>query len=460
MAADNQSDSPQADISSEDIITRIKRKDARIGIVGLGQVGLPTALSFFKAGYPIIGYDTNTHLIESLTRGNTAIHEEGIKDLLIKGLSDERILFGSSPRILMDADVIILCVPTPLGPDLDADLSYVRNAITDVASNCLQSRKLLVIESSIPPMTMSGLVVPTIEKITSSKLGRGFLLAFCPERLSPGQALAEISEGIRVVGVIDEDSYKTVAALYSTLNNAKIIRSDFETAEVSKLAENAFRDLNIAFANELAMICHEYEVDVMEVIQIANTHPRVKIHFPGPGVGGPCLPKDPYLLLPKRNISTSLIGKARLVNDSMPSYLVDKVVRHIQNFQPNKMKEAVRIGILGVTYKPDVNDYQNSPSERIVSELTKRRYQNITVHDPICKESFGMRASLDLGSLLRASDCIIISTGHKVYALLHPKDFKQSCIIMDAVRILSKEEFVRSERVHYFAPGLGRYYVP
>lgn len=454
LIQDNRSESAQAETSNEDIITRIKRKDSRIGIVGIGQVGLPTALSFLKAGYYVIGYDTNPHLIENLTSGNTAVHEEGIKDLLIKGLSSRRILFGSSPRILIDADVIILCVPTPLGPDLNVDLSYLRIAITEVASNCMQSKKLLVIESSVPPMTMSGLIVPIIEKISASKLGNGFLLAFCPERLSPGQALAEISEGVRVVGVTDDASYKAVVALYSALNDAKIIKSNFETTEVSKLAENAFRDVNIAFANELAMVCHDYKVDVMEVIQIANTHPRVKIHYPGPGVGGPCLPKDPYLLLPKSSISTSLIRKARSVNDSMPAYLVDDFVRKIQMLKPDKMKEALKIGILGVTYKPDVNDCQNSPTERIISELLKRGYQDITVHDPICKESFRMRASFDLKPLLKTSDCIIISTGHKIYALLHPDDFKPSCIIVDAPRILRKTEFLGTKHVHYSAPGL------
>ncbi|MPZ07160.1 MAG: nucleotide sugar dehydrogenase [Nitrososphaeraceae archaeon] len=439
--------------SAHDIITRIKTKDVKVGVVGLGQVGLPTALTIAKVGYNVIGYDTNSSLLDELSKGITAIQEDEIKNLLVRGLSTDRIMFGSSYQSLSAADIIIVCVPTPLGRDLSADLSYLSKAVNGIASHCVNSKKLLIIESSIPPMTMSGLVVPILEKATGKKLGSGFLLAFCPERLSPGQALNGISDTVRIIGATDSESYEAAKTLYSNFTDAQLVCSSFETAEVSKLAENAYRDVNIAFANELAMVCQHYNVDVTEVIQIANTHPRVNIHNPGPGVGGPCLPKDPYLLLSKSRISASLIEKARSINDSMPRYVVDLMVRKLEIISPAKQANKLKIGILGTAYKPNVNDIQNSPTKRIILELRKRGYTEIIVHDPICKETFGMRSS-DLKSLLKNCDCIILVTGHDAYASLSPNDFKPSCIIVDAARKLRKKEFIGSKRTYYTAPGL------
>jgi UDP-N-acetyl-D-mannosaminuronic acid dehydrogenase len=438
-----------------DLVSRIRKKDAEIGVVGLGQVGLPTALSFVKGGFNVTGYDTNSALVNSLSQGITMITENDIKDLLVRAISDKKILFSSSSRSLINSDVVVICVPTPLGTNLEPDLSYLTKAITEIGSCCIKSKKkLIIIESSIPPTTMSVLVSSKLERITGKICGVGFLLAFCPERLSPGQALREISHAVRLIGVSNDESFESAEALYSCLTNAELIKTNFETAEISKLAENAFRDVNIAFANELAMICRDYQADVKEVINIANTHPRVNILDPGPGVGGPCLPKDPYLLTYKSSISSSLIRRARSINDSIPAYLVGLLASRIHTRFSDRAKNKIKIGILGVTYKPNVNDYQNSPTERIIFELSKHGYQDISVHDPICKETFGMKSNSDLKSLLKDGDCIIICTGHEVYASLSPGDFKPNCIILDAARLLNKEVFITSGHVHYMAPGL------
>ena len=459
-ARNNQLDSEHLSLSTGsnigvNIIPKIESGNAKIGVVGLGQVGLPTALSFLRIGYSVIGYDTNYHLVEDLSKGITIIPENGIKSLLVEGLTTGKILFESSIHLLVDADVIIVCVPTPLDSELHADLAFLNKALVEIAARCMESQKLIVVESSIPPKTMSTLVLPTLQKSASKKLGIDFLLAFCPERLSPGQALYEISDSDRIIGTSDGQSFEAAKALYSRLTNANVISSNFETVEVSKLAENAFRDVNIAFANELAMVCRGYGVDVRQVINIANTHPRVNILTPGPGVGGPCLPKDPYLLISKANLpSQSLIKHARILNDSMPAYLINLLDSKLASIPESQSKGSVQIGVLGVTYKPDVNDYQNSPAERIISELRRAGYQDITVHDPVCDESFGMKKSTDLKSLVKKSDCVIISTGHGIYESLSPYDFKKSCVIMDAARVLKTTNFIGSGHVYYMAPGL------
>ena len=296
--------------SEDNLLRRIEEKNVIIAVVGLGQVGLPTALSFLNAGFNVIGYDTDLKLISELSKGRTRILEKGIKEILESGLSSSRITFTNSSKYLLNVDVVIICVPTPLSEGKQVDLSYLKKSMTELARK-MNFKKLVIVESSIPPMTMKEFIIPLIENLSSKKTPKDFLIAYCPERILPGSALKEMANNTRLIGVSNEDSYAAALSLYRHVSGDRIIRTSFTAAEVAKLAENSYRDVNIAFANELAIICGDLEVDVLDVIRLANTHPRVFIHLPGSGVGGPCLPKDPYFLISKSNLQSSLIRTAR-----------------------------------------------------------------------------------------------------------------------------------------------------
>jgi UDP-N-acetyl-D-mannosaminuronic acid dehydrogenase len=435
---------------SLELIKKLDEKQAVICVVGLGQVGLPTALSFLDFGYRVRGYDVNEKLIRYLQEGISPSPEKGVKALITRFIQNKSFSLSAVTNVLSSADVIIICVATPLDDTgFGADLSFLNRAIEDVTKNLI-NLKLIVIESTLPPGTMKEYVIPLIEQLSKKKAGSDFLISFCPERISPGNALQEFTENDRIIGANDEVSYLSTLSLFKNLNKGKIYHTDTTTAEISKLAENSYRDVNIAFANELAIICEQSNTDVQEVIRLANTHPRVNIHKPGPGVGGPCLPKDPYFLIMGKNFAKSVVKTARSINDSMPSHVVDILMRTIRSNK--KSKENLNVLILGGSYKSDVNDTRYSPTQSIVFDLKRERFQNITVHDPYSNESFGAKFSSDLNSVLTDADCVIIATGHSMYSSLSTNDFKKGCIIVDAVRLLSKSDFLNSGLI-YLAVG-------
>lgn len=418
---------------------KITEKKSLICVIGLGQVGLTTALSFLKEGFKVLGYDVSEKLVQNLSMGITHIPEKGFKEMVTKFQQDNSFTLSTSPDVLSNADIIIICVPTPLDlTGLKADLAYLKRALEDVTRHSMEG-KLIIIESSIPPGTMKEFVIPTVESLSGKKAGKEFLISFCPERMAPGNALQEYTDNARIIGANDDVSSFVTFSLLKNFAKGNIYRVDTTTAEISKLAENSYRDVNIAFANELAIICEQSNADVMEVIKIANTHPRVNIHRPGPGVGGPCLPKDPYLLTMGKQHQKSIIKIARAINDSMPEHVVDTLIKNINS--NNKGKENLRIAVLGVSYKCDVNDSRYSPSCAIISALRREGFLDITVHDPYSSESFGAKFSSDLYSTLHHVDCVVIATRHSIYSSLTISDFKESSIIIDAVRILDKTNF-------------------
>ena len=434
---------------SIDLINKINEKKSAICVVGLGQTGLPTALSFLKLGYSVVGYDVNESLVQNLVEGRSHIPEKGFKELITKFIQNKSFTVTTTANVLSDSDVVIICVATPLDDTgFRADLTFLKKAIEDVAKY-LTKEKLIIIESTIPPRTMKEFVIPMIEHLCEKKAGIDFLISFCPERITPGNALQEFINNARIIGANDESSYLATFSLFKNLTKGSIYRADTTTAEISKLAENSYRDINIAFANELAIICEQSNADVMDVISLANTHPRVNIHKPGPGVGGPCLPKDPYLLITREQFEPSIVKVARSINDSMPARVVDSLVRNIDF---NKKRKNLNVVVLGVSYKADVNDTRHSPTKGIILALRKEGFVNIVVHDPYSNESFGANFSADLHSVLREADCVIIATGHFIYSSLSTNDFKKGCIIMDAVRLLNERNFVNGE-VSYISFG-------
>jgi UDP-N-acetyl-D-mannosaminuronic acid dehydrogenase len=425
---------------SLELVNKIKEKTAVICIVGLGQVGLPTALSFLKLGYRVIGHDINEELIRNLEQGFSEFPEKGFKNMINRFLKNRSFTLSVFSNVLASADVIIICVASPLDrTGVAVDMKFLISAIEAVVKY-LTTQKLIVVESTLPPGVMRSYIIPLIENLSKKRAGSDFLISFCPERISPGNALQEFNQNDRIIGANDDNSYLSTLALFKNITNGKIHRTDTTTAEISKLAENSYRDINIAFANELAIICEQSDTDVQDVIRLANTHPRVNIHKPGPGVGGPCLPKDPYLLIMGKNFDKSIVKTARWINDHMPSHIVDILMR---NLHSNKIsKDNLSVLILGISYKPGVNDTRYSPTRSIVSALKKQGFQNITLHDPFTDDTLGVKFNSDLNSVLDGADCVIIATAHSIYSSLSTKDFKKDCIIVDAVRLLNKADFL------------------
>jgi UDP-N-acetyl-D-mannosaminuronic acid dehydrogenase len=314
---------------------------------------------------------------------------------------------------------------------------------------------LVIIGSTIPPGTMLKKAKPKLESVNQFRVNRDFYLAYVPERIAPGRALTEFVESPRLVGGVGPESTRLASELYKTVCK-KVVETDAATAEVAKLAENTFRDVNIAFANQLALTCEQLGVDVIDVVRMANTHPRVNIHAPGPGVGGPCLPKDPYLLVHStKHMDFDLIVTARHVNESMPEHVLELTVQALKNSRKKHAKS--RIAVLGTSYKAGVDDPRGSPSEPIIHGLTSRGYE-VSAYDPQSNEAFGAEKANSVSEATKGADCLLIVTAHKEFMNLHLKQLKalmNRAIIIDCVRIV-EPNMARSQGFSYYGVGLGR----
>jgi UDP-N-acetyl-D-mannosaminuronic acid dehydrogenase len=428
----------------------IETKSANIGVIGLGQVGLPTALSFCDVGFSVIGNDLNQPLLQKLSRGESPFEELGLNDLLKSSIESKKFIIETDfKKTIDDSDIIIVCVPTPLGDGIKPNLSALENVCTSL-SNLDLKEKLIIIESSIPPGTMENIVLPLLQK-----MNKECMAAFVPERLSPGQAFSEIRTTPRIIGYIDKISGELVKLLYGNLVTSEIFVTHVKIAEISKLVENTYRDVNIALANEISFICEKYGIDFLELQKVCNSHPRVNLLDAGPGVGGPCLPKDPYLLLNPSNsdtISSQIIESARKTNDSMPNHVVEIVKSGLARV--NKSLEDSKITVFGVSYKANVSDVRLSPAKDIILKLIESSKQ-VIVYDPKSSESFGAEKSIDLWDSISGSDVLIIVTNHDEFKNLDLNQIKSKMktpIIVDTRRIFDSN---RAEEIGimYYAVG-------
>jgi len=447
-------DQLSSQIMNNEILNKIEKNDAKLCVIGLGQVGLPTALTFCNAGYDIIGYDINKNTLSKLESRQSPFEEKGLRNLLSQCIDSGR--FHASDNLLDSvnlSDVIIVCVQTPIDEGIKPDLSALEKACKSLSEINLEN-KLIIIESSIPPGAFKDFVIPILSKKKGEKIN--FFIAYVPERLSPGQALLEIQITPRVIGTEDEKSGNLAKKLYEKIVKAEIFITKSKIAELSKLVENSYRDVNIAFANEISMICEKYGIDFMELLQICNSHPRVNLHKPGPGVGGPCLPKDPYLLLNPQGmpqIESAIIRESRKINDSMPHHVADLVLNALKS--QNKKPSKCTILILGVAYKGNVSDTRFSPSREIISDL-KKNGCNVLVNDPLSSEDFGGRVVKDIWEGITSSDVLVFVTDHDDFKKLDltkiKKIMKQIPIIVDTRRIFDSNE-VEKKGIQYCAVG-------
>lgn len=378
----------------------------KICVVGLGYIGLPTAAVFAKHGMNVIGVDISRDIVEQINRGMLHIKEPGLESIVREVVSKGKLKAELIPQ---EADVFIIAVPTPNNKDeyRSCDLSYVLKAVKQVIP-FMKKGNVIIVESTIAPRSMEDYIKPLIEA-AGFTVGTDIFLVHCPERVLPGNILHELVYNNRVVGGVTPACADAGAKVYELIVRGEIIKTDAKTAEMSKLMENTFRDVNIALANELTKICNELEIDVLDVIAMANKHPRVNIHQPGPGVGGHCLAVDPYFIVAKSPEYSNIIQTSRRTNESMPAYVVDNVVHLLAGI------EKPIIAVLGIAYKANVDDIRESPALDIIAMLMKAGFE-IRIHDPYVKTHIYRMTSLE--EAVDGAHMILLLTDHTEFRLI------------------------------------------
>lgn len=346
----------------------------KVCIIGQGYIGLPTAALFADNNCEVLGVDINPEIVDNLNKGQIHIEEKGLEDKLRLAITNKNYSALTSPE---KSDVFIITVPTPANTeDLSCDLSYVIAACESIIPY-LEKDNIVIIESTIAPMSTDNIIKPIFEK-AGFNIGEDLYLAHCPERVLPGKIMEELVYNDRIIGGITSECCDRIAKVYETFVKGKIMKTEAKTAEMSKCMENTFRDVNIALANELTKVCSKIGVNVLDVIELANKHPRVNIHSPGPGVGGHCLAIDPYFIYSLDPEEAKMIKLARDINNSMPQFVVEKTKEVLERI------ENPKIAILGVAYKGNTGDIRESPALEVV-DLLKDECFEIAIHDPHVK---------------------------------------------------------------------------
>jgi UDP-N-acetyl-D-mannosaminuronic acid dehydrogenase len=375
-----------------------------LNVIGLGYIGLPTALMFAKSGVEVIGTDLNTRLVESLSKGKLTFEEEGLEELFNEAV-DNGIKFTTDYQ---KTDTYIIAVPTPyVNSSKKLDPKYVIAAVNQVLSICVKGA-VLIIESTISPGSIDKYVRPEIEK-RGIIIGEDVHLVHAPERIIPGNMIYELEYNSRTVGADDLVIGEKVKELYSSFCKSEIVVTDIRSAEMSKVVENTYRDVNIAFANELAKICRADNMDVYEIIRIANEHPRVNILQPGPGVGGHCISVDPWFLVGDYPDLTNLILTARKINDSMPTHVLGRI-RDIM--REHNITDISKIGIYGLAYKENVDDTRESPTLQLLERMDEHLAFGVKVYDPFIKERIVDHQFMNFEDFLNEIEILVIITAH------------------------------------------------
>lgn len=399
------------------LIEKINSKKARIGIIGIGYVGLPLAVEFAKSGYNVVGIDLNQEKVRRINRGENYIKD--IPDSELRGLvEDERLSATCDFSVLKDIDAISICVPTPLNKTKDPDLSCILDSTKEI-KRYLHKDQLIILESTTYPGTTRELILPMLED-TGFKVGIDFFLTFSPERIDPGNKIFNTRNTPKVIGGITETCKSHAVALYGKIIEKVIPVSSTESAEIVKLLENTFRSINIGLVNEVAIMCNKLGIDVWEVIEAASSKPYGFMPFyPGPGLGGHCIPIDPHYLswkLKTLNYRARFIELAGEINSGMPHYVVDKIVDALN--RQKKCLNGSKILILGVAYKKDIDDPRESPALDIIKILQEKGAE-VSYNDPYIPsldENFKGMRSIDINKgLLSGMDCAVVVTDHSTY---------------------------------------------
>jgi UDP-N-acetyl-D-mannosaminuronic acid dehydrogenase len=422
-------------------------KFPKVCVLGLGYIGLPTAGILATHGVCVTGMDINPQIISTLQSGKTHIQEEGLNNLVEEALRTGNLKIQSQVE---PADAFIIAVPTPFYENKQADMRAVTSAATSIVPH-LRRGNLVMLESTSPPLTTVNLIAPILEQ-SGLKAGTDFYLAYTPERVLPGQILRELVENARVIGGIDISSAEAGRELYRTFVRGDIILTDATTAEMVKLMENTYRDVNIAIANEFSRLADRFGVDIWEAIELANRHPRVKILRPGPGVGGHCVSVDPWFLVEAAPEITPLIRMARQVNDAQPKFVLELIGKVLGSLA------GKRLTVLGLAFKPDVDDLRESPAIEIV-HLLQDAGAYIQTYEPFKHEAQfnGLSLAPSLEAALAGSEGLILLVGHTQFRQLDPKKIAlvtQARLAFDAVHVWDSQAWQEAGfELHYLGAG-------
>ncbi|MEI5922694.1 nucleotide sugar dehydrogenase [Bacillus sp. TD10] len=376
----------------------------KICVIGLGYIGLPTSAMFAKHGVEVVGVDINSDVVDKLNRGEVHIEEPELEKVVKEAVNTEMLRASPTPEV---ADVFIVAVPTPNHKDehKSCDLTGVLTAVKKIIPY-IKKGNILIVESTIAPRSMDDYVKPLVEE-AGFEVGKDIFLVHCPERVLPGKIMHEIVYNNRIVGGVTPACAKRAAQVYGIFVKGEIVETDAKTAEMSKLMENTFRDVNIALSNELAKVCNNLEINVLDVIEMANKHPRVNLHRPGPGVGGHCLAIDPYFIVAKAPELTNIIRMSRDTNISMPSYVMENVRKLLKGI------EKPKVAVFGVTYKGNTDDMRESPALEVINLLHEQGYE-VTIHDPYIQTNFFKTLSAE--EALEAADLLLVLADHSEFS--------------------------------------------
>ncbi|WP_425486443.1 UDP-N-acetyl-D-mannosamine dehydrogenase [Corynebacterium incognita] len=391
----------------------------KVCVVGLGYIGLPTAAFIASKGVPVVGVDVNPRTVELINDGQVPFFEPGF-DVLMEKVVKEGLLTAQSTQI--SADAYIICVPTPFMGGYAVDTKYIDSAVEAIAP-FLEPGALVVLESTVPPKTTESMASKIIELRPDLTLDdsqeNAIFVAHCPERVLPGRIMEEMESNDRVIGGLTDKATELAVALYSTFCSAELLKTDATTAEMAKLTENSFRDVNIAFANELSIISDKLGIDVWELIDLANHHPRVNILQPGPGVGGHCIAVDPWFIVSAVPEEARIIKTSRLINDEKPNWVIRKVLEAVNG------ETSPVIAALGIAFKNDIDDLRESPSLEIVRSLAEDNPKfDIRVVEPNISELPAKLEAQDNVSLqsmdraIEAADLVVLLVNHKQFVAL------------------------------------------
>ncbi|WP_422123977.1 nucleotide sugar dehydrogenase [Planococcus sp. X10-3] len=375
----------------------------KVCVVGLGYIGLPTSVMFANHGYMVHGVDVNEIAVDMLSKGQIHIEEPLLQDYLNSAIEKATFTVSTTPE---EADMFIIAVPSPIAEDKTANMDYIKAATASIVP-FVKKGDVVVLESTVPPRTVLDIMVPILEK-SGLELGSELYVSHSPERVIPGKVFEELVKNDRIVGGLNTVSAEVTIEYYKSFVKGDFFITDATTAEMVKVMENTYRDVNIAFANEIAKISENVGVDAWEAIDLANHHPRVNIHKPGPGVGGHCIAVDPWFLVEKEKDLSKIIHLARQTNDGMPEYTVEMIQRIVAHI------DAPKVAVLGLAFKGNIDDIRESPSMEILTHL-KMKNVNYIAYDPHVKENKVGGQTQSLDEAVQNADLIVILTDHQIF---------------------------------------------
>ena len=428
----------------------------KVAVIGLGYVGVPVAASVAVSGATVVGIDIDPKKVRAINAGRNPLRgkEPGLPNLLGQAVRSKRLHASTDPAAIEGADVVVVCVETPIDPiSHDPQYRALKAALAAIGPR-LKRGALVSIESTLAPGTMAKLVRPALERASRRKAGRDFHLVHCPERVTAGKLLYNLTNLHRVLGASDAKAAKKAMTFYERFVKGAFHVTDWTTAEVAKTAENAYWDVQIAFANEVALISEELGVDAYRVRELVNTCPYRSMLVPGAGVGGHCIPKDPWLLVSRASAAKpELIPIARTINDYMPKRMAQLVEEAL--VAAGRRVKGARVAVLGFAYRENTEDTRNTPARPLVKHL-RRRGADVVIHDPYARSERGYVIERDLKAVLRGADCLAIVTGHDAYRKLDLRSARRLMrhrAVVDGRNVFAGPEVLRAGFVYR---GLGK----